>query len=54
MHDRQGQDTTPSFESGKIETPTSIQEALSMKQSQVRELIVETLKSRPNYSCKKR
>lgn len=53
MHNRQGQNTMPSFKSTKIETPTSIQEALSMKRSQLRELIVETLKSRPNYSCVK-
>lgn len=53
IHDNQGQKTKPSFESPKVEMPTSIQEALSMKQSQLRELIVETLKSRPNYSCVK-
>ncbi|RZB37739.1 MAG: hypothetical protein SRB2_00841 [Desulfobacteraceae bacterium Eth-SRB2] len=53
MHDRQGQKTMPSFESTKIKTPASIQEALSMKQSQLRELIIETLKTRPNYSCVK-
>ena len=51
MHDNQGQKTKPSFESSKVEMPNSIQEALSMRQSQLRELIVETLKSRPNYSC---
>jgi very-short-patch-repair endonuclease len=56
MHDRQQQKTIPlipGFESAKVETPTNIQEALSMKQSQLRKLIIETLKTRPNYSCVK-
>ena len=51
IHDRQIKKTTPSFKSRKIKTPTNIKEALSMKQSQLRQLILEALRTRPNYSC---
>ncbi len=51
IRDRQRQKTTPSPESRKIKTPTNIQEALSIKQSQLRQLILDALKTRPNYSC---
>jgi very-short-patch-repair endonuclease len=53
IHDRQRQKTTPSSESRKIKTPANIQEALSMKQSQLWQLVIEALKTRPNYSCVK-
>ena len=51
IYDRQIKKTTPSSKSRKIKTPTNIQEALSIKQSQLRQLILEALKTRPNYSC---
>jgi very-short-patch-repair endonuclease len=53
MHDYQKQKTMPPVETPKVETPTGIQETLSMKQSQLRGLIIDTLKTRPNYSCVK-
>jgi very-short-patch-repair endonuclease len=53
IHDRQRQKTTPSSESRKIKTPANIQEALSMKQSQLWQLVIEALKTRTNYSCVK-
>jgi len=53
IHDRQSQKTMPSYKASEVKTPTNIQEALSMKQSQLRQLVIEALKTRPNYSCVK-
>ena len=45
--------TAQPAESSKTLTLDNIQEALALKRAQLSQLIVETLKTRPNYSCVK-